>query len=134
MAEIKSLAPHDPLPEGHSIVVMRKFEEDAPRRVMVELIVTNPDRSEETIRAAHPNGSAMTLEEAVALAERRAAEEGLEVVWRVDRTGGPLEQQVLLHDGDHSFAGAQLDDDDLEDGEHGPDMRDRGNDGAPRRF
>jgi hypothetical protein len=134
MAEVKILAPHDPLPEGHSIVVMHRFDEDAPRQTMIELIVTNPDRSEETARAAHPDGSAMTLDEAVVLAQARAKEEGLDEIWQVDRTGGRLEQEVLRHGGDHSFAGTALDDDDLEEGERGPDMRDRGNDGGPRRF
>ncbi len=134
MAEVRTLAPHDPLPQGHSIVVMRRFDEDAPRQTMIELIVTNPDHSEQTTRAAHPDGRAMTLDQAMALAAARAAEEGLNEIWQVDRTGGPLEQQVLRHGGDHSFVGEKLDDDDLEEGEHGPDMRDRGNDGGPRRF
>jgi hypothetical protein len=134
MTEIRSLAPHDPLPSGHSVVVMRRFDEDAPRALMIELIVTNPDHSEETMRAVHPDGSPMTIEEALALGQARADEEGLTEIWRVDRTGGPREQEVIAHDGDHSFAGEPLDDDDLEEGERGVDMRDRGNDGGPRRF
>ena len=134
MAEVRTLEPHDPLPGGHSIVVMRRFDEDAPRETMIELIVTNPDHSEETLRAMHPDGSNMSFAEAVALAQERAAAEGLGEIWEVDRTRGPLEQEVLLHNGDHSFGGAKLDDDDMEDGERGVDMRDRGNDGGPRRF
>jgi hypothetical protein len=134
MAEIRTLEPHDPLPDGHSIVVMRRFDEDAPRETMIELIVTNPDRSEETARAMHEDGSPMSFEEAIGLAQERATAEGLHAIWRVDRTQGRREQEVLQHGGDHSFAGEALDDDDLEEGERGPDMRDRGNDGAPRRF
>ena len=134
MAEIRKLEPHDALPEGHSIVVMHRFDEDAPRETMVELIVTNPDHSEQTARAMHADGSAMSLDEAMGLAQERAAAEGLDEIWCVDRTRGPLEQDVLRHGGDHSFAGAALDDDDMEDGERGTDMRDRGNDGGPRRF
>jgi hypothetical protein len=86
MAEIRTLEPHDPLPDGHSIVVMRRFDEDAPRETMIELIVTNPDRSEETARAMHPDGSTMSFEEAIGLAQERAAAEGLDAIWRIDRT------------------------------------------------
>ncbi len=129
MAEIRTLEPHDPLPDGHSIVLMRRLEEDAPGQTMIEMIVTNPDRSQETARLA-----AETLDEAHATAEERAQEEGLTMFYQVDRTRGRLEQEVLERGGDHSFAGERLDDDDLEDGERGPDLRDRGNDGGPRRF
>ena len=134
MAEIRTLAAHDPLPGGHSIVVMRRFDEDAPRTLMIELIVTNPDHSEETERAIHPDGSPMSFDEATDVAQERAAAEGLDEIWKVDRTAGPREQEILNHAGDHSINSAMLDDDDLEDGVRGSDMRDRGNDGAPRRF
>lgn len=134
MAEIRMLEPHDPLPSGHAVIVMHRFDEDDPRLTMIELIVTNPDRSEETARLAHADGRSMTLGEAIEHAQLRARAEGLGVIYQVDRTRGRLEQDVLRHGGDHSFADTALDDDDMEEGERGPDMRDRGNDGGPRRF
>jgi hypothetical protein len=134
MAEIRTLAPHDALPPGSGIVIMRRFDEDAPDRTVIELIITTADHREHTALAIHPNGQPMSEPEALALARQRAAEEHLPVIWLVDRTGGTLEQDVLAHHGDHSFTGKSLDDDDLEDGEHGTDLRDRRNDGGPRRF
>jgi hypothetical protein len=117
MAEIRTLAPHDALPPGSGIVIMRRFDEDAPDRTVIELIITTADHREHTALAIHPNGQPMSEPEALALAR-----------------GGTLEQDVLAHHGDHSFTGKSLDDDDLEDGEHGTDLRDRRNDGGPRRF
>jgi len=127
MSEITTLQPNDPLPEGHSVVLMRRFDEDHPQRVVIEMIVTNPDHSEET--SAH-----LDWEAAVAAATERAGEEGLQRIWVVDRTAGPRAQVILAHQGDHSVGSAALDDDDIAHGEHGTDMRDRGPDGAPRRF
>ncbi len=134
MTEIRKLQPHDPLPGGHSVVVMLRFDEDSPQQLMIEMIVTNPDRSEETSRPTLPDGSAMSLEQAIAAAKVRAGEEGLKRIWLVDRTAGRRAQEILQHGGDHSVGSAALDDDDIEHGEHGSDMRDRGMDGAPRRF
>jgi len=134
MTEIRTLQPHDPLPGGHSVVLMRRFEEDAPDRLMLEIIVTNPDKSEETIRAVRPDGAPMSWEEATEAASQRAREEGLKRIWRVDRTAGRREQEVLQHGGDRSVNMQGLEDSDLEDGEHGPDMRDHRVNEAPRRF
>ncbi|MBV9783666.1 MAG: hypothetical protein JO264_07575 [Acidisphaera sp.] len=134
MTEIKTLQPHDPLPGGHSVVLMRRFDEDAPQRLMIEMIVSNPDKSEETARLVHADGSSMSWEEATEAAKQRAQEEGLKRIWQVDRTAGPREQEILQHGGDHSVNMERLDDSDLEDGEPGPDMRDRRIEGAPRRF
>jgi hypothetical protein len=103
---------------------MRRFDEDAPQRLMIEIIVTNPDGSEETARATREDGVDATLEEGVAIAKERARAEGLNHVWFVDRTEGKREQEILAHGGDHTVGIEALDDDDLEEGEHGPDMRD----------
>ncbi len=134
MTEIVTLQPHDPLPEGHSVVLMRRFAEDRPRAVVIEMIVRNPDKSEETSLPPGDHGDPATWEEATSLARQRAAEEGLKRIWRVDRTAGAREQEILAHDGDHSINDAKLVDDDSEEGVQGSDMRDRKNDGAPRRF
>lgn len=125
MAEIRHLRPHDPLPSGHAVTVMRRFDEDDPRRLMVEMIVSHRSGGEETSRPQRADGSLMAFEEAIEAARRHAEEHGLTVVYAVDRTGGPREQEVLRREGDHSVGADRLDDADLEEGEHGPDMRDR---------
>ncbi len=134
MAEIRLLAPHDPLPEEPSVGVLRRFDEDRPGRTVLELMIHKHNGTHETRLLTRPDGTPATLEQALHDAEREAAGAGLTLIWHLDRTGGPLEREVLQRHGDHSFTGLTLDDDDLEDGEHGPDMRDRGNDGGPRRF
>jgi hypothetical protein len=65
----------------------------------------------------------MSLAEAVAAARRVADEAGIAVVQVIDRTAGPREHDIQLHGGDHSIHMERLDDDDLEEGEPGPDMR-----------
>jgi hypothetical protein len=67
----------------------------------------------------------MDLEEAVEAARRVADEAGIAAVQVIDRTAGPRERDILQHGGDHSVHMERLDDDDLEEGERGPDMRDR---------
>ena len=52
----------------------------------------------------------------------------------MDRTGGTREREVLAHDGDRTTNMELLDDDDLEDGEAGSDMRDNPLKAAPRNF
>jgi hypothetical protein len=125
MVKTRTLQPHDPLPDPPAIVVMRRFDEDDPRHLMIELIVSHPSGAEETSQPAHDDGTLMDLDQAIAAARKLAGERGLEVVHVVDRTAGPRERDILSHGGDHSIAGEQLDDMDLEDGEKGPDMRDR---------
>lgn len=134
MTAIRRLAPHDPLPGGHSVVLMRRLAEDDPDGTAVEMIVTNPDGSERTETPVGADGAPLSFAEAVPIAQRRAEEEGLKRIWIVDRTGGELEGEVLALQGDHSFPGETLDDDDMEDGEHGADMRDGAGNAAPRRF
>jgi hypothetical protein len=134
MTAIRRLAAHDPLPGGHSVVLMRRLAADDPDGTVLELIVTNPDGSEETETPVGPDGNALSLEAAVGVAMRRANEEGLKRIWLVDRTEGAREGAVLAHGGDHSFPGETLADDDMEDGERGADMRDIDINAAPRRF
>lgn len=134
MTAIRRLAAHDPLPGGHSVVLMRRLAEDDPAGTAIEMVVTNPDGSEETETPTGPDGSPLSLEDAVPVAMQRATEEGLKRIWLVDRTAGAREGAVLAGGGDHSFPGETLDDDDLEDGEPGADMREIDTNTAPRRF
>ena len=134
MTEIRTLQPHDPLPNGHSVVLMRRFAEDAPDLLMIEMIVTNPDRSEETSIPVAPDGNPLDWNGAIEAAKHRATEEGLKRIWTVDRTAGRREQQVIAAHGDRMVAGQALADDNLEEGEAGPDMRDPDLNTAPRRF
>ena len=134
MTAIRRLGAHDPLPGGHSVVLMRRLAEDDPAGIALELLVTNPDGSEETETLLGHDNQALSLEAGVTVAMKRAEGEGLRRIWLVDRTAGPREGEVLAHGGDHSFPGETLDDDDLEEGEHGPDMRDIDVNAAPRRF
>lgn len=125
MVETRTLQPHDPLPGPPAIVVMRRFDEDDPRRLMIELIVSHRSGAEQTSRPVRADGTLMEFEEAITAALDLAAARRLEAVYVVDRTAGPRERDILSHGGDHSVASDQLDDMDLEDGEKGPDMRDR---------
>ena len=133
MTEIRTLEPHDPLPGGHSVVLMRRFSEDAPDTLAIEMIVTNPDRSEETATPTGLDGMPLGWDDALAVAKERAVAEGLKRIWTVDRTAGPRESDVIAHGGVRTAGSETLDDDDLEEGEPGPDMRDVDRDTAPRR-
>jgi len=104
---------------------MRRFDEDDPRRLMVEMIVSHRSGAEETSRPVGADGTFMEIDEAVAAARSLADARGLDAVHVVDRTAGPRERDILSHGGDHSVHMEQLDDMDLEDGEKGSDMRDR---------
>ncbi len=134
MTEIRTLQPHDPLPDGPAIVLMRRFEEDAPRQVMMELIVLHADGTEATARLLTEDGEPMAWEQAGRVAEEQAKEAGLHHLYHVDRTDGAREQEILAHDGDRSVDMEGLDDDDLEEGEPGSDMRDNAMKSAPRNF
>jgi len=123
--EIVRLAPHDPIPAGPAkhVIVLHRFDEDTPQRTVTSITLTgHPD---ETTRPAHPDGKPMNLEEAIGAAQRVAESEGLSRVFVLDRTAGEREQDILKHGGDHSVHMDGLVDFDLEDGERGPDMRDR---------
>lgn len=124
MTEIIRLAPHDPIPSGppRQVVVLHRFDGDAPRETVTQITLTgHPD---EIARLTHPDGSKMSLDEAIEAAKRVADAEGLSRIFVVDRTAGEREQDILQHGGDHSVHMENLVDSDLEDGEHGPDMRD----------
>ena len=126
MAEIRRLNAHDPMPEGgHAVVVLRRFDEDDPHRTVVEVTLTHRKGPPESTRPAHPNGTPMTLDEAVEAARLVADEAGIDAVQVIDRTAGPRERDILQHGGDHTVHMERLDDDDMEEGERGPDMRDR---------
>ncbi len=127
MIEIRKLDPHDPLPEGrgHRVIVLRRFDEDDPRRIVVEITLTGAPGRSEVARPTRADGTAMSLNDAIAAARQVAETEGVREVFVLDRTAGKLEHDVIEHAGDHSFAGKKLDDNDLEDDEKGADMRDR---------
>ena len=127
MVEIQRLDPHDPLPEGrgHRVIVLRRFDEDDPRRIVTEITLTGAPGQAEVARPVGTDGSPMSLEDAVVAARKVAESEGISRVFVLDRTAGRLEHEVAEHSGDHSFPGRPLDDTNLEEGEHGPDMRDR---------
>jgi hypothetical protein len=125
MTEIVRLAPHDAIPSGPArhVIVIHRFDEDVPQQTVTVITLTgHPD---EATRPVRPDGTPMALEEAIAAAQRVAESEGLPRVFVVDRTAGSREQDILKHGGDHSVHMEGLVDFDLEDGERGPDMRDR---------
>ena len=123
MADLVMLSPHDALPEGRVVTVLQRFDEDDPDRVVVEIALVGEDGRRETTRPANPDGRPMSFEEATTAARAVADSEGLARVFAVDRTAGPLEREVLAHGGAHDAKGHALSDDDLEEGEPGPDMR-----------
>lgn len=127
MVQIRRLDPHDPLPEGrgHRVIVLRRFDEDDPRRTVTEITLTGAPGRSEVARPTHADGSPMSLDEVISAAKRVAETEGIREVFVLDRTAGQLEHDVIEHAGDHSFPGEKLDDMDLEDDEKGADMRDR---------
>ena len=126
MADIRTLDPHDPMPDGgRSVIVMRRFDEDDPHRTVVEITLTHGRGLPERTHPMRPDGSAMSLDEAVEAARQVADQEGIATVQVIDRLAGPRERDVQQHGGDHSIHMERLDDDDLEEGEQGPDMRDR---------
>lgn len=125
MTEIVRLAPHDPIPSGPArhVVVIHRFDEDAPQRTFTSIVLTgHPD---ETTRPMRADGQPMGLGEAIEAAQQVARSEKLDRVYVVDRTEGEREQDILRHGGDHSVHMEGLVDFDLEEGERGPDMRDR---------
>ncbi len=125
MIEIVRLAPHDAIPSGPArhVVVIHRFDEDAPQQTIT--VITLTGQPEETTRPMRADGRAMELDEAIEAAQQVAESERLPRVFVVDRTAGDREQDILRHGGDHSVHMEGLVDSDLEDGEHGADMRDR---------
>jgi hypothetical protein len=126
MADIRKLDPHAPLPaSGSHVVLLRRFEEDDPRRIMLEVIVLRPHEPPRSSLAQHPDGRAMSIREAVEHARALADAEGLDHITIIDRLAGPREREILRAHGDHSVHMEHLQDFDWEDGQRGPDMRDR---------
>ncbi len=124
MAEIRTLNPHDPFPDhGHHVVVLRRFDEDDPHKTVIEITLTHTKGLPERSHPKRPNGGEMSLDEAIAAAKRVADEAGIATVQVIDRTAGPRERDIQLHGGDQSIHMERLDDDDMEEGEPGPDMR-----------
>ena len=112
---------------------MRRFEEDDPKTVMIELIAIDADRSEGNARMTDAHGAPLSFEEATRQASERAHAASIETIYRIDRTAGPVEREIAAHGGDHS-ASSDMVDSDVEDGETGGDMRDHNHNEAPRRF
>ena len=123
MATIRRLNPHDPAPEGHTVTVMRRFDEDDPHKVLVEITLAHRHAPAERTHPTGADGKPMSLDDAIAAACRVADQEGVEFVDVVDRTAGPRERDIQQHGGDHSIHMDRLDDDDLDEGVAGPDMR-----------
>lgn len=125
MTQIIRLAPHDPIPSspGRHVVVLHRFDEDAPRETVTTITLTG--LRDESARPMGADGRPMTLDQVIDEARKVAESEKLDRVFVIDRTQGQRERDILQHGGDHSVDGEKLVDFDLEDGEHGPDMRDR---------
>jgi hypothetical protein len=123
--ELRRLEPHDPLPEsGRYVLVIRRLAEDTPDGTRLEILhATGPGLPEE-----QPVPLDLTFESAIGLAQDIARRHHIGMVYAVDRTAGPREQEVLQQHGDHSFAAEVLEDTDPEDGEQGSDIRDRRHD------
>ena len=127
MVETIRLAPHDPVPDyGNHVLVLRRMGEDDPGAVVTEIVFYGQDSA--TVPAVGRDGHALTLEQAVEAAEAEAARRHLSKVYVVDRTAGKLEQEALADHGGRGFAADALEDTDPEDGERGPDLRDRPHD------
>lgn len=124
MAEIRTLNPHDPLPDGgHHVTVLRSFNEDDPHKTTIEVTLTHARGLPERSHPVRPDGTQMSLEEAVEAARKVADSAGVAAVQVIDRTAGPRERDIMRHGGDHTIHMDRLDDDDMEEGERGPDMR-----------
>lgn len=134
MAEITMLAPHDPLPEGSAVVLMRRFAEDVPDREMIELIVALPEGGGRTEIPTGPDGAPLDWEHSLAHAEEVAAHEGIERVFTVDRLAGAPERRIAERGGDRSVGERALVDDGSDQAGPGPDMREHVMREAPRRF
>ena len=127
MVETIRLAPHDPVPEhGDHGLVLRRMGEDDPGAVVTE--ITFYGQQGAAVPAVTKDGHAMALEQAVSAAEAEAERRHLSRVYVLDRTAGRLEQEALHDHGERNFTGDALDDEDLEDGEKGNDVRDRPHD------
>jgi hypothetical protein len=127
MAKVIHLAPHDPIPEpGAHALVLRHFGEDGPAAVVTEVVFYGPAGGRTP--AHKPDGSAMTIDEAVHFAREGAERHNVHLIYVLDRTKGEREQDVIRAHGAHNFAADILSDTDPEDDETGSDIRDRPHD------
>jgi hypothetical protein len=127
MTKIILLSPHDPIPEpGAHGLVLRRLGEDNPVAIVTEIIFHGRDGA--SIAAHRPDGTAMSLDDAVALARTEAKSRDISTLYVLDRTQGQREQEVLRAHGLHNFPADVLSDTDPEDGEQGSDLRDRPHD------
>lgn len=124
MTQITYLSSHEAIPDGpdRTVTVLRRFEEDDPDRTTVQIILSG--HPEQVTHPHRPDGTLMHLDEAIAVAQKVAEQEGIDRVYVLDRMQGPRERQIMRHAGDHSAGLAPVVDDDLEDGVVGSDMRD----------
>ena len=126
MAEVRRLAPHDPVPEGgRYMLVMRRFGEDAPDVALTEVIMAEGAEPPVLRPAVDAKGAPLDFEATVKRAAAEADRQGYGVVYAVDRTAGPQEHEVLEHHGDRTTGMERFADSDPEDGELGADMRER---------
>ncbi len=126
MTEIRKLEPHDPVPErGRHVTVIRRFDEDDPHRVVLELVIARGRPPEENRLAVRADGTHMGVKEALNAARGLAEAEKLDRIYVIDRLAGAREREILRSHGDHSVNMGKLDDFDFEEGERGSDMRDR---------
>ena len=134
MTKIINLEPHDPLPDGPAVILMRRFEEGDPKQDMMELIVLDAHQTEHNSRLLTDEGTPMPWDDAEKRVIADAKEAGIERLFRIDRTAGPREREVEEHGGDRTVDMDKLDDFDNEDGVTGSDMRDMTHNEAPRKF
>ena len=126
MTELRVLAPHDPVPErGHYMIVMRRFAADAPRTTLTEIITSDGHNPPTLSVPVGADGAPLDFAAAVRAARQDAEAQGLAVLYAVDRTAGQREREVLAHGGDHAVHSERLADSDRDEGEPGPDMRDK---------
>ena len=126
MAEVRRLAPHDPVPEGgRYMLVLRRFGEDAPDVALTEIIMADGADPPVLRPALDTKGAPVAFETAVKRAAAEADRQGYGLVYAVDRTAGPQERAVLEHHGDRTTGMEKFSDTDPEDGEPGADMRER---------
>ena len=119
MTETIRLAPHDPVPDyGSHALVLRRMGEDDPGAIVTEVVFYGANASTTPVGIS-------SLEDTVKAALAEAEKRGLKTLYVVDRTAGKLEREALADHGERSFVGDSLQDTDPEDGEAGPDIRDR---------
>jgi hypothetical protein len=126
MAEVRRLAPHDPVPEGgRYMLVLRRFGEDAPDVALTEIVMADGSEPPVLRAALDAKGVPLDFETTVRRAAAEADRQGYALVYAVDRTAGPQERAVLAHRGDRATGMAHFADSDPEDGAFGADMRER---------